>query len=333
MMERGDSISLLSEWTLRVNLVLPDWQLQSAKVVRARRERGIRLMRESNQMTAKNARGVIGLASDDLKLRMAGLICGMCTMKTLVTLIQPLSVIWLLLGSWVIWRVWRKTWRELALPGLAWLLLTVMSCTPMASLLMAALEKKYPPVDMAALPVADAIVCLGGGAEPSLVEPTGLHLKSGADRLSTALFLLAQAKAPILVLGGGGYEEAGVMHSEADQVVEGLKKAGINTAAMRSLGVCADTHDEAHKMAEWMKEKDWKRVLLVTSAYHMPRSVGTFEKAGVSVLAVPCNYVSSVHRVGDLQWLHLPHSDAFSVFGGWFHELIGTWVYRWRGWM
>ena len=254
-------------------------------------------------------------------------------MKTLLQLIQPLGLIWLLLGIWLLLKVKRRQWRDLLLPGAAWLLLTVLTCTPAASLLMAHLEGKHPPVPLAEVPVADAIVCLGGGAEPSQVEPSGLHLKSAADRLGAALFLLAQKKAPVLVLGGGGYEEAGVMHSESDRVLDALQKAGMPTDRMMSLGVCADTRDEALKTADLMKEKGWTRVLLVTSAYHMPRSVGTFEKVGVAVVAVPSNYVSSVNRIGDLRWLHLPHSDAFSVFGGWFHELIGTWVYRWRGWL
>ena len=254
-------------------------------------------------------------------------------MKLLFTLIQPLAMIWLLLSGWVVWQVRRRMWKELALPGLAWLILTLMTCTPVAAVLMADLERVYEPVKWHELQMADAIVCLGGGAEPSLVEPTGLHLKTGADRLSTALVLLAQKKAPVLVLGGGGYEEAGVMHSEADKVLEGLKATGMNTEGMMSLGVCSDTRDEALKVADLMKEKGWKRVLLVTSAYHMPRSVGTFEKAGITVEAVPCNYLSSVNRVGVLTWLHLPHSDAFRVFGAWFHEVIGTWVYQWRGWM
>ena len=113
----------------------------------------------------------------------------------------------------------------------------------------------------------------------------------------------------------------------------GLGQLGVLTEAMVSLGVCADTHDEAVKTAALVKEHGWAKVLLVTSASHMPRAAGTFEKAGVSVVEVPCNYVSSLNRVGDFQWLHLPHGDAFGVFGAWFHEVIGTWVYRWRGWM
>ncbi len=86
-------------------------------------------------------------------------------------------------------------------------------------------------------------------------------------------------------------------------------------------------------MGELAKQKGWKKILLVTSAYHLPRSIGTFEKQGLELVPVPCNYLSSVNRIGDLHWLHLPHSGGFLIFATWFHELLGTWMYRWRGWL
>jgi hypothetical protein len=60
MMERGDSISELSEWTLRVKVGLSVWQLLKTRVIRGRRRSRIRLMGESNQRTAWNARGEVG---------------------------------------------------------------------------------------------------------------------------------------------------------------------------------------------------------------------------------------------------------------------------------
>jgi hypothetical protein len=74
MIERGDSISELSAWTLRVNLsFLPDSQLLEARAKRARVKRGIRRMRGSNQRTERNARNVIALARAELRLRVVRL--------------------------------------------------------------------------------------------------------------------------------------------------------------------------------------------------------------------------------------------------------------------
>ncbi len=254
-------------------------------------------------------------------------------MKSLVVLIQPLCLAWLLLGAWIVFACWRRRWRDAVVPAAAWLILTLLTCTPLASLLLSKLEGAHAPVQIRDLPEADAIACLGGGAEPSRSEPTGVHLKPSGDRLTTALALLAQKKAPLLLLGGGGYQDKGEMMSEADHVIKVIRTLAGDAGSITSLGICADTHDEAVKVAALFKERGWKRVLLVTSAYHMPRAVGTFRKAGIAFDTVPCNYLSSTNRVGDFHWLHLPHPEAFAVFGTWFHEVLGTWLYRSKDWM
>ena len=253
-------------------------------------------------------------------------------MKSLLSLIQPLGLIWLLLGGWLLYQVWRRRWRTAAVPGLAWFILTLVTCTPVVSFLAFALEGEHPPVKLADVEQADAIICLGGGAAPSLVEPTGLHLKSSADRLSTALALLLQKKAPVLVLGGAVYLKRGQSYSEADYAHDILTRSGLPAETIVSLGPCADTHDEAVKVTALARERGWQKILLVTSAIHMPRTTRVFAKAGAPEFqAVPCNYLSSLNHIGDLDWLHLPHSGSFSTFGAWFHEEIGMLYYRWRG--
>lgn len=254
-------------------------------------------------------------------------------MKSLIVLFQPLCLVWLLLAGWLVHACWRRRWRSAALPGLAWLLLTAFTCTPLASLLVSSLEDQHPRVALTDLLPADAIICLGGGAEPSTTEPSGFHLKTSADRLSTALALWQGGKAPLLVLGGGGYRDKGSTLSEADRVAEALKPLTGTARFVLSLGACADTRDEALKVAALAQERGWKRLLLVTSANHMPRAFGAFQKAGVVVEAVPCNYLSSLNRVGELHWFHLPHADGLLVFNAWLHEVLGTWHYRRQGWL
>lgn len=258
-------------------------------------------------------------------------------MKTLIyralDLMQPLGLCWLLLTVGLL-HAWLKRRPGRAIPTLAWLVLSLATCTPLPSWLLGRLESTHPPVTLDSLPQADMIVCLGGGAEPSFIEPTGIHLKGGAaDRLSTALALSLRKKATALVLGGGGYSKDGKEYSEADAFAQHLEKIGQLPSELISLGLCSDTHDEALKAADLAQKRGWRRVLLVTSAAHMPRSHATFVKAGLDVTAVPCGYESSFHRVGDMHLLHLPHAGSFAIFASWFHEVVGMAVYRWRGWM
>ena len=255
-------------------------------------------------------------------------------MRSLIVFLQPLCCVWLLLGGWVVIACWHRRWRNAAVPAVAWFILTALTCTPLASLLISSLENTHGRIAISDLSAEDVIVCLGGGAEPSPSEPSGVHLKSSGDRLTTAMALLAQQKAPLLVLSGGGYaDKSGGMLSEADRVVDSMRSLSWTTQPVLSLGICADTRDEALKVAALTKEKGWKRILLVTSAYHMPRAAGSFQKMGLSIVAVPCNYLSTVNRVGALQWLHLPHPEGLSVFDVWLHEILGTWFYRSKDWM
>jgi uncharacterized SAM-binding protein YcdF (DUF218 family) len=251
-------------------------------------------------------------------------------LRKLLMLANPLGIAWLLLALWLLAALLRRR-RGILLPALAWLTLTAATCTPLPSWLLMRLENETPQVKVETLPVADAILCLGGGAEPSLTEPTGFHLKEGADRVTTALLLSQLKKAATLVVGGGGYPQGGERLSEADALAARLRQQ--SALPVVSLGLCWDTHDEAQRFAELAKSKAWGSVLLVTSASHMPRAQAVFKKLGIDATAVPCDYESSFNRVGEVDWIHLPNDHNLRVFSRWIHEVIGQAVYRWRGWI
>ncbi len=257
----------------------------------------------------------------------------MSPLKQLVLFIHPLGFAWLVIGLWLIRRLWKRELRSAWLPGIAWLGLTFFTCTPLTSLLLLSLEDQYPSVKIEDAPTADAIICLGGGAAPSLHEPAQVNFNNSVDRMTSALGLLAVGKAPILIITGGGYEQEGVMHSEADAAVAYLKETLKLPQNIESLGVCLDTHDEALKISAMAKERGWKRVLLVTSAAHMPRSVAVFAKAGVKVDPIPCDYLSSFKNIGDRKWIHLPSLSSNQGIAAWIHEVLGLVVYRLRGWI
>jgi uncharacterized SAM-binding protein YcdF (DUF218 family) len=257
----------------------------------------------------------------------------MIILKKLMLFTHPFGLAWGLLALWLAWQFWKKRGRQVMVPAFAWLLLSVFSCTPMTSWLLAGLEGRYERVMLEDASAADLIVCLGGGAEPNFMEPTGVNFNSSADRLTTALALLSMQKAPTLIVTGGGYQKAGKMYSEADAAEGYLREKLRLNGDIRSLGVCADTHDESLKIAALMKQHGWQRLLLVTSATHMPRAMAAFAKSGMTAQAIPCDYQSSFYRLTDIHWLHLPDTGSMQGFTAWMHEIIGTWVYRWRGWI
>lgn len=254
-------------------------------------------------------------------------------MRELIPWIQPLGLLWLALLAGAGISAVKRRWATASALFLPWVLLTLISCMPVPSALLVSLEKRFPPAQAGDIAACDVLVCLGGGIEPAPHEPHGLHLKRGSDRVATSLTLAVRHQIPDLVLGGGAYGGDPEWHSEADEVARLLSEMKVPGLTVHSLGSCAHTRDEALKFKELLKQHPWKRIGLVTSAGHMPRAAATFEKAGVKVLAIPCNYLSSHMRLGKLHWFHPPAAEGFLLFNDWLHEILGMAHYRRNAWM
>ena len=92
-----------------------------------------------------------------------------------------------------------------------------------------------------------------------------------------------------------------------------------------------NTHDNALYCAILLKAKGIQRVLLVTSAFHMRRAQALFEKQGLIVVPAPTDFqrIVSNSTVPGV----LPQVGNLSRTTHALHELVGYWVYRWRGWL
>lgn len=255
-------------------------------------------------------------------------------LKTLVDFMEPTALVWLALLVLIVAHARQRQWRLLAFSSAVWLMLTIVTVLPTGHWLLWQLESAWPPVELATMPECDAVVVLGGGVEPSKLEPAKIHMRIGADRLFTGLGVANAGKGKRLIVSGGVYpsDEGGYV-LEADGVRDWVLQQRLTTVPVESLGGCADTHDEAVRVAKLVQQHGWKRVALVTSAFHMRRSVAVFEKAGVPVLAVPCSYQSSKARGRTENWLTVPNATNMLHLECWMHEVIGFWAYRLRGWI
>ena len=230
--------------------------------------------------------------------------------------------------------LWRRRQRGLAAAAAALVFfITLIGSTSVPGKLLGSLERPYAGVKLDALPAADAVVLLGGGAQASRYEVAGVHLSGAGDRLAMAAELMRLGKAPVLLLGGNAGMLDGRFVLEADIVKELLGRWGVPAAAMIVMGGNADTHDEATDVRDLAREHGWRRVLLVTSANHMRRAAATVRHMGVEVTPVPCNFLTSV-ATDEVPWaLSVPGTDGFVKMGVWLHEEVGWLVYRRRGWL
>lgn len=204
------------------------------------------------------------------------------------------------------WYLWRRQERKAA-TGLAIItcLFYLLSTSLVADWLMSDLESKY---QQAEYPEGDVIIMLGGGATsdtPNQGE-LGNLCASPASRLLTALQLHNRLQIPVLVSGGQVYEDSG---PEAVIAKRELMRLGMAEQDIILEPNSLNTRQNAMYSAELLAGYGYTHPILVTSAFHMERSVLNFEKEGLSVVAYPTDYHTNQHHVMHYNKL-MPSSSA-----------------------
>lgn len=223
------------------------------------------------------------------------------------------------------------------------LLILWLSSTPFSSrFILGSLERQFQDFTaIDTLPNADAIVVLGGatvGVAPPRLYP---EVMDGGDRLIQAVRLYRLGKAPKLLLSGGRIQwqaSAVPVVSEAEDMKILLELFGIPNTALILEPDSLNTYQNAINSQRLFAKNQIKRILLVTSAFHMPRSLAIFQKLGIDAIPAPTDFrtiaLPEDQTESLQQWLLnlLPSADNLNNTSVGLKEYIGLWVYRWRGW-
>jgi len=211
-----------------------------------------------------------------------------------------------------------------ALAG-AWLLLAVLSA-PVCSEWLASTLEHAPPIDPTApFPAADAIVILSGDVYADAPEYGGDTIGMlTLMRLRYGAWLHRKTGLPLLVTGGRlqpSYRPLGDMMAETLTQEFGISARWVESAAR-------NTAANARRSAELLRKDGVRRILLVTSATHIPRARAAFEAEGLEVVPAPTG-ISADDRwtPGDF----VPRTGALleSTFA--LHEWLGRAWYRVAG--
>ena len=219
----------------------------------------------------------------------------------------------------------------------AWLLclgvgsLYVFSTGALANELMGNLEARYPPLAMDQVPSADAIVVLGGFLSPAGGSRNFPDLLDAVDRLWVAAKLLRAGKAPIILVSGGNSPYGAKRVSEAASAKEVLKDWGVPAEAIVIEEGSRNTRENATMSKLVLDARGAKRVLLVTSAFHMPRAAAIFRQAGIQFTPVPTDFQTGRERVDPL-FRFLPEAQHLARSQMAVKEWMGLLIYRLRGW-
>lgn len=234
-------------------------------------------------------------------------------------LLPPLSL--LLIAALGLWLWHKRPTIARALLATAFGLLWLLSTPFFAEAMLHGLEGE-PYVADTKHPLADAIVVLGGGTYFHAPEYAGDTVgKETLVRLRYAALLQRETGKPILVSGGN---PLGNNLSEGQQMKNVLEKE-FNATVRWVEGGSDNTLQGARLSYELLKASGIRRIYLVTHAWHMPRSVQTFQLAGFQVIPAPTAYTTRYHT--DLL-AFIPNSSALSDSRTFLHELIGMFWYQ-----
>jgi uncharacterized SAM-binding protein YcdF (DUF218 family) len=207
------------------------------------------------------------------------------------------------------------------------LLLAVCAFSPLGNLLLYPLENRFRPWD-AARGAPDGIVVLGGpiDADLSVVHNTPV-IRSAADRIVAAAALARRYPNARIIFSGGSADLFAQDAREADyagQIFEGL---GIPKDRLMMERSSRNTYENAAFSKAIASPKEGERWLLVTSAYHMPRAVGLFRKAGFAVEPYPVDWRVGNDVAGILSFSNVA-VDGLGRTDLALHEWMGLVAYR-----
>jgi uncharacterized SAM-binding protein YcdF (DUF218 family) len=207
--------------------------------------------------------------------------------------------------------------------------LLIFGFSPVGALMLLPLETRFSPWDPEAGDPAGIIV-LGGGVDPELTTARGTPaIGSAGARIVVAAELAYRYPKARLVYLGGNPSLLSANFSEADVAAGILRNLGVREDRVQLERTSRNTDENVRSLVKLVNPRPCERWLLVTSASHIPRSIGLFRKAGFNVEPYPVDW-------GTRGW-----SDSYEfqtgLIGGLVltdraaHEWLGLIAYRLTG--
>lgn len=248
--------------------------------------------------------------------------------KTLDFLLSPL--VWVIIVLCL--AIWSKSssYKRVYL-SLAFIMLILFSNSFISGLVFRAWEGE--PIPLESLSVYQTGIVLTGVAMTKKNAPDRIFFAKGADRVMHTVELFKAGKIRnILISGGSG----AILNKEIPEAQK-LKRAFLYSGVPDSVIFLEDRSRNTVESAKYSKRicdslQLGSKYLLITSAFHMPRSMGCFRKAGINTEPYSVDYYT-----GDLDFtpgeMLIPSEYALYRWGVLIHELAGYVIYKLMGYI
>ncbi len=248
--------------------------------------------------------------------------------KLLPGLLFPYPL-FLILCALALWRLPAGRFRRIF--GIVFVSVFLASTYASASLLLGSLERRYPTLRTAEAEKADAIVVLSGMVTPSTRPVDRPQFNDAVERILAGKDLLRAGKAPVLLISGGSGLLSNIGRPESIVLKEWLISEGIPENRIIAESESRNTGENAVESARIAKEKGIRKIILVTSAFHMPRSVLCFEKQGFEVQPFPVARYLVDEFPGMEAFFPAPAGMTLSTIA--LKEYVGIVMYRLKGYL
>lgn len=228
----------------------------------------------------------------------------------------------------LLFALWRRRWWPVVVGVLT---LVVASMPAVGNRLLGSLESPFPPQRIAEAGPADAIVVLGGiFGGPRLPEGYVPNLAESAERLEAGILLQQAHRAEWLVFTGGRIPWQNRVVVEGEDARAVALARGVPAAKILVTREVGNTWDEARAVADLARERGWKKIILVTTAWHLPRATRLFRAARVEFAPFPVDYrVDPAHPASVLDFL--PRADGLAATETALREYYGAAFYALTG--
>jgi uncharacterized SAM-binding protein YcdF (DUF218 family) len=252
--------------------------------------------------------------------------------KILDILLSPFTwgLIFVLLS--IPWRTprpgrWKRR-RAFALIGVGVLL--VFALEPVSNSMMYRLERKVPPTYKDDV-VYDVVILLGGVGDERVEAETGQPAyNDDVERLVATHRLLADNRARFAIVSGAAEHPSLIEHGEARMLGRQIALWGVDPSRVIIEEKARNTRENAVYSEQIVRERGFEKVLIVTSAFHMRRSLECFNAVGLRVDTYPVDYRAHSDKTPGSDSL-LPRTHFLADSTKTLHEMAGLYIYRARG--
>ena len=239
--------------------------------------------------------------------------------KILPIIVSPLGLIIILLFFGV--------FRKRMLPSMIALILLIILSLPIVSRqLIKFLEQGYTLISPNNVDTAGTVIVLSGMIR-TIKQNNEIYYEfsDAVDRVFAGIELLKLNKAQKIILTRGKLPwSAGV--PEGEFLAEFIQSQGINPNRILLSEIVQNTNDEAKAISRMLPKNS--EVILVTSAFHMPRAVKVFQNQNLKVIPYAVDFRSSAQEINIIDFL--PEASAFKDSNFYFREIIGRVYYSMR---